>query len=176
MTGAEVPDCCGLFLAEPVHTSGELIRAKGDAVKRIDYYATGQPTKMSRWLGAILGGVFGAIVLGCGFAIFALVRTPVAGAAAAAAVAPVQPAVSTPAAAQPAQSAAAATADDDAPGAASAHAAKHAKAKRTHAKVAAASSRSSTGISDQRRAQILAKHDSKDKRKSKDDLDRLLGL
>lgn len=146
-------------------------------MKRIDYYAVQGPWKMPKWLGATLGGIFAVIAIGSAYLVFAMVRPPAAPAALAAA-----PSVTAPQPAAPVAVAAApsAAADDEAPAATpakaskSAKASKHAKAKKAHAKTAVA--KRDKSLSDAKAHAILAKHDSKQNRKSKDDLDRLLGL
>jgi hypothetical protein len=155
----------------------EAFRAEEDPVKRIDYYAVQGPWKMPKWVGAAIGGVFVVIAVGCAYVIFAMVRPPIATAAVATA-----PSVTTPAtpAAQPAVAAAPAATDETADAPATpdpAKATKHAKASKHHGKVVVAkASKKDKSISDAKAHAILAKHDSKQNRKAKDDLDRLLGL
>lgn len=135
-------------------------------MKKFDYYAANEPWKMPKWLGATLGGIFSVVAVGAAVLIVQLTRPAHADAPSvkmleSAAVAPVSaPArVETPPPAAPPLVAAT-----------SGHAKiKHLKASH-HTKVARAP------ISKDRASAILAKHDSREKRKAKDDLDRLLGL
>jgi hypothetical protein len=148
-------------------------------VKRIDYYAVQGPWKMPKWVGAAVGGVFAVIAIGSACVIFAMVRpASVAPAAIAAA-----PGVATPAVtAAPAQPAAPIAAPAAAPAAPTDEAepvksaAKHGKSHHAHAKTVVAKRAPSKSVSDSKAHAILAKHDSRANRKSKDDLDRLLGL
>ncbi len=138
-------------------------------MKRIDYYAQHNPWKMPKWVGVTLGSVFGAVAVTALVLIVYLTRsahadTPpaVAAAAVAAPSAPAQ--VGTPPPVQP----------EVAQPLVSAAAPKHAKAsKAAKSKVKATHN---LAVAKQNRAAILARHDSHEKRKQKDDLDRLLGL
>jgi hypothetical protein len=130
-------------------------------VKRIDYYASPEPWKVPKWMGVTLGVIFSAVAVMAVALIVHLTQPahadtppPVAVAAVPAAAGPA-PVVTPP----PVQTA-------SAPAVSSApvkHAKLHKKASRPvigHAKATA----------------ILARHDSHEKRKQKDDLDRMLGL
>ncbi len=149
-------------------------------MKRIDYYAVHNPWRMPKWLGVALGGIFGVIAVGSMIAIVQLTKgsePPMTALAAApllsssTAMAPTAaPEVKTVTAAPKAS---APLARADAP--MRAHAAKHKAKKHALARLASAK-RSSSGLDSQKRATILAKHDSKDKRLEKDALDKLLGL
>lgn len=148
-------------------------------MKKVDYYAVQGPWRMPKWLGFTLGGVFGVIAIGSVFAILSLTRPPAPPVAAVAAMA----APSTPAAEPAAQPTAAATPAPAAPAAEVAAAApasrssrhhKHASAR--HSSRHAVASRSS-GISSKRAKSILAKSENtRQNRKDKDALDKLLGL
>jgi hypothetical protein len=144
-------------------------------VKKVDYYAMNQPWKMPKWVGYTLGGVFGAILITCGVLIVVLTRPASAAVAAA-------PVVAEPVAAA-AQVAAPAEAQDEAPAAAapahekSASHGHHRTAKRhdKHAKSTRVASAKPI-MTDAKASAIMAKHDSRQKRKDKDALDKLLGL
>ena len=139
-------------------------------MKKIDYYAVQQPWKMPKWLGVTLGGIFGVIALGSAVTAYELTKTTPKAPEVAAVAAPAAPApvVTTPAVTVTA-SAPAAQADDAAP---ARHASKHAKAS----KKAAKHQQKFAKLSPAKSAALIAKHDSKDKRKQKDALDKLLGL
>jgi hypothetical protein len=136
-------------------------------VKRIDYYAQPQPWKVPKWMGVTLGVIFSAVAVMAVALIVHLTRpahadTPPAVAQAAVA-APQAPA---PVVTEPPVQTAAAPAVGSAPKASIAHA-KHAKLQKKAKAVASGHAKSRA---------ILARHDSRDKRKQKDDLDRMLGL
>jgi len=143
--------------------------------RKIDYYAA-PSSGMPKWMGYMLGGVFATIAVGCVVVIFALTRDntpppaekPVVAAAAAPVAAP---------AADPAPVAKAALATDEPAASAklSKKAAKHLAAKSKHGKRIMLA-KHSTSIADDKARSILAKRDSKQSRKAKDDLDKLLGL
>lgn len=132
--------------------------------KKFDYYAVNEPWKMPKWVGATLGGVFALVAVGAAVIIVHLTRpshaaeAPMAAVAAApvapAAVAPVETPPPAPVAAQPQV----------------AHKSKHSGKATKVAHVKA------KPINHDRANAILAKHDSREKRKAKDDLDRMLGL
>ena len=132
-------------------------------MKPVDLYA--QPWKMPKWLGAVIGGVFGFILIGTGLIMFHLVRpAEAAQPVAVEAVAPVSPVaapaqVETPPPVQRVESTVPAAAPHKAQ-------VRKGKASKKMAKLPPASTR----------AKIVARHDSRDKRKAKDDLDRMLGL
>ena len=138
-------------------------------MKKIDYYAQHNPWKVPKWVGVMLGSVFGAVAVTALVLIVYLTRSAHADAppavAAAAVAAPVaQPQVVTPPPVQP---------EAQQP-AVSAVASKHVKtAKASKAKAKAAHN---LAAAKQNRSAILARHDSREKRKQKDDLDRMLGL
>jgi hypothetical protein len=155
-------------------------------VKRIDYYASQSPWKMPKWVGAMLGGIFGVIAIGSGFLILQLTRakTPVPLAAvgavgslgtsaAAPAAAPKSPTVAAPAAAvataTPAPMAEAEVADGRH------HSRHHSHHGSKETNLAKKSSPAAAPASPDR-TNIVAKHDTKEKRHEKDELDKLLGL
>jgi hypothetical protein len=153
-------------------------------VKKIDYYASQTPWKMPKWIGATLGGIFGVIAIGSGLLIIQLTHTdkpaPIAAVAAApiAAPAPVVAAPAAPVAAAAVAAPATASADDSAQAADSKHHSKKhaAKSAKKAAKLASAKKTKAAPVSTEQRGTILAKHDTKDKRHEKDQLDKLLGL
>jgi hypothetical protein len=135
-------------------------------LKRIDYYAQPNPWKMPKWVGITLGGIFGTVAVGAAVLIIQLTKPAHAEAVPAAntavVAAPAEPEeVVTEAPVQPAPAKAVRTAAPSK--------AKIAKIKQKKAAKALAASRAKKGS-------ILARHDSREKRKQKDDLDRLLGL
>jgi len=147
-------------------------------VKKVDYYASQQPWKMPKWLGATIGGIFAFIAVGCAFVIMHLTKTdaPAAVAAAAPAVAkePVAdeaPAVAAPAA--PAAKVAVATKEPRESRKHGKHSSSKASKKHGHATTLA---KHSPAISSGKASAILAKRDNKSNRKDKDALDKLLGL
>jgi hypothetical protein len=150
-------------------------------MKRIDYYMVQNPWRMPKWVGMMLAGLFGIIVIGSMVTIVQLTKkdTPMAAIAAAPGLqktATAQPAA-VPAPAEPAavasQKAPPATASKAAR--ASRHHASAAKDKKA-AKLAAAQKTAAVHAAEKQRSTIVAKHDSKDKRREKDTLDKLLGL
>jgi hypothetical protein len=128
--------------------------------KKIDYYAVNEPYKIPKWLGATLGGVFALVAVGAAAIIIHLSRPTQAAAAPAPAVAAVAAA---PEAVAPVET------PPPAPPAANVQVAhkSHHSAKATKA---------AKPIRKDKANAILAKHDSREKRKAKNDLDRLLGL
>jgi hypothetical protein len=147
--------------------------SKENLVKKVDYYAVHRPWRMPLWLGIGLGLVFtGVIVVAVALAVN-LTRPLVVAAPAVApvpAVAPIAAKVETapPAPAAPVAPAAAQPEREPMQTAAHSH---HHHSHHTHGhstKVAAAPA-------PDRSQAILARHDSKEKRKAKDDLDKLLG-
>lgn len=141
----------------------------------MNYYAVQNPWRVPRWLGAILGCAFGVIAIGSAIAIVQLTRPPAPPVVQAPPV-KAEPVVASSTPSTPSVKApVAAVAADDAAPVAKKHAAKHQKA---HGKKAMklATAKSSSGLSASKRATILAKHDSKQKRNEKDALDKLLGL
>lgn len=149
-------------------------------MKKIDYYAVQNPWRMPKWVGIMLGGVFGVIAIGSMVTIVQLTRPPAAPAPIAAVVAaPVAqaPAATPVAEAAPAAKATApvASADDAAPVAKRASK-RHAAASHKKAKLMASAKRPASGLDTAQRQTILAKHDTKSKRLEKDALDKLLGL
>jgi hypothetical protein len=139
-------------------------------MKKIDYYAVQQPWKMPKWLGVTLGGIFGVIALGSAVTAYELTKPVPKAPEVAAVAAPEAPAptVTTPAATVMAK---ASVASNDSPAPAR-HASKHAKKASKRASKAIAK----RGLTPAKSAAILAKHDSKEKRRAKDNLDKLLGL
>jgi hypothetical protein len=151
------------------HVHLHLSPIKETPVKKIDYYAQPNPWKVPKWAGVMLGTIFGVVAVTALLLIVHLTRSAHAdntpAVAAAAVAAPVaQPQVVTPPPVQP----------EAAQPAVSAVSAKHAKvAKASKSKAKAAHN---LAVAKQNRSAILARHDSHEKRKQKDDLDRLLGL
>ena len=131
-------------------------------MKRIDYYAQPEPWKVPKWMGVTLGVIFSAVAVLAVALIVQLSRPAHADTPPAAEVAAVPaPQAPAPVVTAPPVQTAVAPALHSAP-------AKHAKLHRKAAKPVASGHAKS--------AAILARHDSRDKRKQKDDLDRLLGL
>src|SRR5581483_2520480 len=130
--------------------------------------AVQQPWKMPKWLGLTLGGIFGVIALGSAVTAYELTKSAPKAPEIAAVAAPAAPAqvVTTPAVTVTVP-APAAQADEPV----ARHASKHA-----HASKKAAKHQKFAKLSPAKSAAILAKHDTKDKRKQKDALDKLLGL
>jgi hypothetical protein len=152
-------------------------------VKKIDYYAVQHPWRMPKWVGAIIGGVFGFILIVSGVAIVKLTRSPVpvaaVGAIGAAPATTATPAATAPAAA-PANSAVAAapaTAPAAPVAAADAAAGKHHKHHASSHHAAAATHAVASAKRPKGGAVVLAnaKHDNR-KLREKDALDKLLGL
>jgi hypothetical protein len=162
-------------------------------VKKFDYYAPQQSWKMPKWLGATIGVIFGGIAIGSGFLILQLTKGP--GMAPMAAVGALAPAASTGtggvAATAPAHALSAPVAVSapvsaeptavpevaDSRHHSSHHHGKHeSRHSSKSAKIAAKSSKPAPAVSSPERGQILAKHDTKQKRSEKDALDKLLGL
>jgi hypothetical protein len=148
-------------------------------VKKIDYYAVQNPWRMPKWLGVVLGGVFGVIAVGSVAVIVHLTRStpPMTALAAAPVAAPT--AAAAPAAAPAAAAAPVASADDDAAPAAkkaSKHHSSHNKAMKVASAKRASTAPTASAADAKQRATILAKHDTKEKRREKDALDKLLGL
>jgi type IV secretory pathway VirB10-like protein len=154
-----------------------------------NYYGYGQPSKMSKWLGFGLGAIFAVIAVGCGWLIFKMTRSPIVATASVATAPAAQPSVAptatAPAPAPAAKPVALAAPQTPAPQeAAAAESAptphRHHSSSRHHhhsSKVASAGkAKPSKPMSSEKSNAILAKHDSKEKRKQKDDLDKLLGL
>jgi hypothetical protein len=148
-------------------------------MKRIDYYMVQNPWRMPKWVGMTLAGIFGVIVIGSMVTIVQLTKTetPVAAIAAAPGL---QKQATAEKAAVPAPAEPAAAADEKAPATpqkarASRHHASAAKAKKA-AKLATAQKSAAVRAAEKQRSTILAKHDSKDKRREKDAIDKLLGL
>ena len=134
-------------------------------MKRIDYYAQPEPWKVPKWMGVTLGVIFSAVAVLAVALIVQLSRPAHADTPPPAEVAAVPaPQAPAPVVTAPPVQTAVAPALHSAPAAHAKHAKLHKKATKAvasgHAKSAA----------------ILARHDSRDKRKQKDDLDRLLGL
>lgn len=153
-------------------------------MKKIDYYAVQNPWRMPKWVGLGLGGIFGVIAIGSMVTIVQLTRpaaTPAPVTAVAMAAAPGAAASAPVAAAAPAEKASApvAAADDDVSVGKKHATKKHARASRRAMKVASAKHSPVPGNaldSTAKRETVLAKHDTKDKRREKDALDKLLGL
>lgn len=143
-------------------------------MKKIDYYAPHQPWRMPKWLGATLGSIFAVIAIGSAVAIVQLTHSPTPPLAAVVAAPPPTPAaapVAAPAPAAAPAAAAAAVASKETPAARP-----HATRQRTrpHRAKVAASRHTEEGAA--KRAAVVARHDSKEKRHEKDALDKLLGL
>lgn len=156
-------------------------------MRKVDFYAIQQPWRMPRWLGGLIGGGFAIIAIGAAVAIIQLTTPPKAPEPVAAALAPQDtPAAPVQAQAQAASRPIAALAtkhgDDDAKPIvrkATKRTKKHAKAARRAKKGKAARTavaKRSTGMTDNKAAAILAKHEGKAQRKERDALDKLLGL
>lgn len=151
-------------------------------MKKIDYYAVHNPWRMPKWVGIMLGGVFGVIAIGSMVTIVQLTRPPAAPAPVAAlAAAPMAqaPAAAPVAETAPAVKATAPVASAEAAAPAGRHASKrHAAAhgKKAKARMLASAKRSPGSLDASQRQTILAKHDTKSKRIEKDALDKLLGL
>jgi hypothetical protein len=148
-------------------------------VKKVDYYASQEPWKMPKWLGATVGGIFAFIAVGCAFVIMHLTKTDapaaiaVAAAAPAAVAAPVEPAANEKAAvAAPSEPAAKVAVKEARESRRHGH---HASAKASK-KSRTTLAKHSPAISGGKASAILAKRDSKSTRKDKDALDKLLGL
>ena len=158
-------------------------------MKRFDYYAPQQSWRMPKWLGATIGVIFAGIAIGSGFLILQLMQKPgqapvaavggigvtaqpaVAAAAAPKAVSP-PVALSAPVTAEP--TAVAEVADSKHHHHHGKHESRHSSSSKS-AKVASKAS-AAPAASSAERGEILAKHDSKEKRHEKDALDKLLGL
>lgn len=152
-------------------------------MKKIDYYAVQNPWRMPKWVGIMLGGVFGVIAIGSMVTIVQLTRppaapAPVAAVAAAAVAAPTEAAPAAAVAPAVKESAPLAAADDDASVSKKHATKKHARASKKAMKLASAkhSPAPSNALDASKRQTILAKHDTKAKRSEKDALDKLLGL
>jgi hypothetical protein len=151
-------------------------------MKKIDYYAA-PSSGMPKWLGVVLGGVFATIALGCVVVIVALTRdntpppAPEKPVLAATVEAPTAEQIKAPrvAAASPSD-------EDKAPAKVSSR--KSAKQSKAAKRLAAKNKRAgkmllakhTTSAAEDRNRAILAKRDTKQSRKAKDDLDKLLGL
>ena len=146
-------------------------------MKKMNYYAVQNPWRVPRWLGAILGCAFAVMAIGSGIAIVQLTRPPAPPVVQAPPV-KAEPVVASAVAPAPSVKAPVAAAEQAAPVAAPAkkHAAKHQKAHGKKAMKMASAKSAPSGLSASKRATILAKHDSKQKRNEKDALDKLLGL
>lgn len=147
-------------------------------MKKMNYYAVQNPWRVPKWLGAILGCAFGVIAVGSAVAIVQLTRPPAPPMVAVAPPATPAPTVHAAAAPAPAVSAPLASADEAAPAPSKRHASKrHAS---SHGKKGgfrlASAKHSGPALDSGKRATILAKHDTKEKRQQKDALDKLLGL
>lgn len=133
-------------------------------MKKIDFYAPHEPWKVPKWMGITLGTIFSAVAVTAAILIVHLTRdtrptAPIAVAAATVSAPAATARVETPPPVQP---------ENQQPAVSAAHTSHN---KRTsHRKVA------SRRYSHAKSAAILARHDSKEKRRQKDDLDRLLGL
>jgi hypothetical protein len=146
-------------------------------VKKVDYYAAHQPWRVPKWLGAALGVVFTGVLVGAGALIVNLTRPAVAAkpavatlpgsATAAAGVVTAPPAV---AAAPAAPAATASKASAPATVATTSHHHHHG-----HKSATPPSHGVAKAPAQDNSAAILARHDSREKRKAKDDLDKLLG-
>ncbi|HEX4460404.1 MAG TPA: hypothetical protein VIA18_20645 [Polyangia bacterium] len=151
-------------------------------MKKIDYYASQTPWKMPKWLGATLGGIFGVIAIGSGLLIIQLTHTdkpaPIAAVAAApiAAPAPAVAAPAAPVAPAPVAAPATASADESAQAADTKHHSKHHASRSSKKAARLASAKKAKTAPVVSSGTILAKHDTKDKRHEKDQLDKLLGL
>jgi hypothetical protein len=133
-------------------------------VKRIDYYASPQPWKVPKWMGVTLGAIFSAVAVVAVAMIVQLTRPAHADATPEVAVAAVPaPQAPAPVVTEPPVQTAVAPAVQTAP-------ASRVKHMKSHKKNRFASKRSKKSRA------ILARHDSREKRRQKDDLDRLLGL
>lgn len=141
-------------------------------MKRIDYYAIQQPWHMPKWLGATLGGIFAVIAIGSMITIVQLTRPPAPAPTAAVVAAPTPTAAPAPVApaAQPAATPAPVASDEPSLAPAPHHKRHHAA---HHKAVRLASAKRASNA---HAATILARHDSKQKRREKDALDKLLGL
>jgi hypothetical protein len=141
-------------------------------VKKMNYYAVQNPWGLPKWLGAILGCAFGAIAIGSAVAIVQLTRPPAPPVAATPAV-KAEPVVAaaTPTPARMVK-APVAVADEAAPAPTKKHT-KHTKNAKKKTQVALAKG---PALSASKRATVLAKHDTKEKRHERDALDKLLGL
>jgi hypothetical protein len=170
------------------HVSGR--RGQEKRVKRFDYYAPQQSWKMPKWLGAAIGVVFAGIAIGSGLLILQLTKkAPIAAVGAVAAAPqtgvggvattlPAQP-LSAPVAVSPPVSAEPTAVPEvaDSKHHSSRHHGKHDSKKSSKmAKATPAAKAAPAAASSAERGQILAKHDSKEKRHEKDALDKLLGL
>ncbi len=150
--------------------------------RKIDYYAA-PSSGMPKWMGYVLGGVFATIAVGCVVVIVALTRDntppPAEKPVVAAAAEPVAEPV-----ADKAPVAKAAVATDERAAAPAKVSKKAAKASKASKRLAAKSkhgkrimlAKHSTSQADDKARSILAKRDSRQSRKAKDDLDKLLGL
>ncbi|HWE28139.1 MAG TPA: hypothetical protein VHB97_09065 [Polyangia bacterium] len=131
----------------------------------MDYYAAWPAWKVPKWLGAMLGGIFTIIIVGCAWMIVDLTRPPRPRVAVVpAATAPTQPKIVEPA--RPAPAVAAVTPPAAAPAAAAAPVAA-ATPVAAAAPVVVAAKSAKKHSSPARKHAVLAK---------KSDLDRLLGL
>ncbi len=149
-------------------------------MKKIDYYAVHNPWRMPKWVGVMLGGIFGVIAIGSMITIVQLTRPPTPPPVAAVAAAPVAqaPAADPVAASAAAKETAPVAAADDAAPAVHKASKKHATAHGKKGKLLASAKHSSPSpaLGQAQRQTILAKHDTKSKRLEKDALDKLLGL
>jgi hypothetical protein len=131
-------------------------------VKRIDYYA--QPQAWNpKWIGAILAVIFSAVAVFAVVLIVHLTRPAHADTPPVQAAAVPAPAAPAPVVTEPPVQPAVAPAVRSSP-------VTHAKQSKSHKKSKAVASGKAKANA------ILARHDSRQKRKQKDDLDRLLGL
>jgi hypothetical protein len=148
-------------------------------VKKMNYYAVQNPWRLPKWLGAILGCAFGVIAIGSAVAIVQLTRPPAPPVAAVAPTpAPVVHAALAPTPAATVTTPVASASDDAAPVVSKKHASKRhaAHGKKGGIRLASAKHSAPSMMDSGKRATILAKHDSKEKRQQKDALDKLLGL
>ena len=130
-------------------------------MKKIDYYAAPQPWKMPKWLGVTLGGIFASVAVGALALVVHLTRP---------AHAETQPALAETSVTAPAATPQVVTPPpvQSAEQVASVSHSRHTRTPARHAPKPTFTKAKSTAI--------LARHDSREKRKQKDDLDRLLGL
>ena len=155
-------------------------------MKRIDFYAAPRSFQMPKWLGAVVGGVFMSMIFGSAFIFVRLTHPAVEGSSPLAASAvqlapdPVLPpspsavpsvTVATPTEAEPALAGSSVSPPRPTAGE-RAHARLHSARRHHGGKPMLASAEPTT----KRAQQILAHHESRDKRRAKDEIDRLLGM
>jgi hypothetical protein len=145
-----------LWVASDMHAE-TTTSAKEWSVRKTDYYAAPEPWKMPKWVAITIGTLFASVAFGAGLLVVYLTRTAHAQTPPAVAASAVSaPSIAAPAPAlenPPAPSVASAPAKHGRPS-------HHATMRPSHANAAG----------------ILARHDSKEKRRQKDQLDKMLGL